>query len=131
MSMQDTVADMFTHIRNGQHARKPSVVMPASKVKAAIAHVLKTEGYIIDYKVYAVDNKPMLSVDLKYYMGKPVIERIKRVSKPSLRVYKKVKMLPKVMGGLGMSIISTPQGIMSDRAARAAGQGGEVMGIVS
>jgi small subunit ribosomal protein S8 len=131
MSMQDTVADMFTYIRNGQHARKPSVVMPASKVKAAIAHVLKTEGYIVDYKIYAVDNKSMLSVDLKYYMGKPVIERIKRVSKPSLRVYKAAKMLPKVMGGLGMSIISTPQGIMSDRAARVVGQGGEVMGIVS
>ena len=131
MSMQDTIADMFTHVRNGQQAKKALIAMPASTVKTAIAKVLKDEGYILDYKVEAIDSKSVLKINLKYYMGKPVIDKIRRVSKSSLRVYKKVKGLPKVMGGLGISIISTPQGIMSDRAARAAGQGGEVLGIVS
>jgi len=127
MSMQDTIADMFTHIRNGQQAKKASVTMPASKVKLAIAKVLKDEGYIVNY----AEDAGKLTVTLKYYLGKPVIEKIRRVSKSALRVYKNVKSLPKVMGGLGISIISTPQGIMSDRAARAAGQGGEVIGVVS
>jgi small subunit ribosomal protein S8 len=131
MSMQDTIADMFTHIRNGQQAKKASIIMPASTVKTAIAKVLKDEGYLLDYRVEAIDGKSLLKINLKYYLGKPVIDKIRRVSKSSLRVYKNVKGLPKVMGGLGISIISTPKGIMSDRAARAAGQGGEVLGIVS
>ncbi|MFU8797162.1 MAG: 30S ribosomal protein S8 [Gammaproteobacteria bacterium] len=128
MSMQDTIADMFTHIRNGQQAKKAFVTMPPSKVKTAIAKVLKDEGYIVDYMT---TDAGKLTVTLKYYMGKPVIEKIRRVSKSALRVYKDAKSLPRVMGGLGISIISTPQGIMSDRAARAAGQGGEVIGVVS
>jgi small subunit ribosomal protein S8 len=127
MSMQDTIADMFTHIRNGQLAKKASVTMPASTVKAAIAQVLKDEGYITNFH----EEARKLTVVLKYYMGKPVIDKIQRVSKSSLRVYSKAKTLPKVMGGLGISIISTPKGIMSERAARAAGQGGEVIGMVS
>lgn len=131
MSMQDTIADMFTYIRNGQHVKKTEVVMPASKVKIAIAKLLKEEGYIMDWQQSAVDNKPTLTLMLKYYLGKPVIEMIKRVSRPGLRVYRDCQTLPKVMGGLGIAIVSTSKGIMSDRAAKKAGLGGEVIGIVS
>jgi len=126
MSMQDTLADMLTRIRNAQGAGKATVAMPSSKVKASVAEVLKNEGYIADF---AVDGnvKPTLSIDLKYYEGKPVIERLERVSRPGLRTYKGSTELPKVEAGLGIAIISTSKGIMTDRAARAAGIGGEVI----
>lgn len=126
MSMQDTLADMLTRIRNAQGAGKATVAMPSSKVKASVAEVLKNEGYIADF---AVDGnvKPTLSIDLKYYEGKPVIERLERVSRPGLRTYKGSNELPKVEAGLGIAIISTSKGIMTDRAARAAGIGGEVI----
>jgi len=126
MSMQDTLADMITRIRNAQTAGKASVAMPSSKVKAAVADVLKSEGYIADFAVDG-DVKPTLSIDLKYYEGKPVIESINRVSRPGLRTYKGTTVLPKVEAGLGIAIISTSKGIMTDRAARAAGIGGEVI----
>ncbi len=126
MSMQDTLADMFTRIRNAQGAGKASVAMPSSKMKASVAEVLKSEGYIADF---AIDDnaKPTLSIDLKYYEGKPVIERIERVSRPGLRQYKGFATLPKVEAGLGIAIVSTSKGVMTDRAARAAGVGGEVI----
>ena len=126
MSMQDTLADMFTRIRNAPGAGKASVAMPSSKVKASVAEVLKSEGYIADFAVDG-DVKPTLNIDLKYYEGKPVIENIKRVSRPGLRTYKRSTELPKVEAGLGIAIISTSKGIMTDRAARAAGIGGEVI----
>ncbi|MAA73003.1 MAG: 30S ribosomal protein S8 [Bermanella sp.] len=126
MSMQDTLADMITRIRNAQGAGKATVAMPSSKVKASVAEVLKSEGYIADFKVDG-DVKPVLNIDLKYYEGKPVIESIKRVSRPGLRTYKATTELPKVEAGLGIAIISTSKGIMTDRAARAAGIGGEVI----
>ncbi|GGO89315.1 30S ribosomal protein S8 [Marinobacterium nitratireducens] len=126
MSMQDTLADMFTRIRNGHMAQKQAVSMPSSKQKVAIAKVLKEEGYIADYAVEG-DVKPVLNVELKYFEGKPVIEEIKRVSRPSLRIYKAANDLPKVAGGLGVAIVSTNKGVMTDRAARAAGVGGEVI----
>ncbi len=126
MSMQDTLADMITRIRNAQGAGKATVAMPSSKVKASVAEVLKSEGYIADFSVDG-DVKPTLSIDLKYYEGKPVIENIKRVSRPGLRTYKGSKELPKVEAGLGIAIISTSKGIMTDRAARAADIGGEVI----
>lgn len=126
MSMQDTLADMITRIRNAQSAGKASVAMPSSKVKASVAEVLKSEGYIADFAVDG-DVKPTLNIDLKYYEGKPVIESIKRVSRPGLRTYKGTTELPKVEAGLGIAIISTSKGIMTDRAARAAGIGGEVI----
>ena len=126
MSMQDTLADMITRIRNAQSAGKASVAMPSSKVKASVAEVLKSEGYIADFAVDG-DVKPTLNIDLKYYEGKPVIENIKRVSRPGLRTYKGSTELPKVEAGLGIAIISTSKGIMTDRAARAAGIGGEVI----
>lgn len=126
MSMQDTLADMFTRIRNGHMAEKKSVDMPASKQKAAIAQVLLDEGYIAGFGV-TEDSKPVLSVELKYFQGKPVIEKIDRVSRPGLRIYKNKDELPKVSAGLGISIISTSKGLMTDRAARAAGVGGEVL----
>lgn len=132
MSMTDPVADFLTRLRNGQLARKKQVVSPSSKLKEAIAAVLKDEGYIADYNVTAVaGNKKVLTVALKYFQGKPVIERIERISKPALRIYKGKDELPKVIGGLGIAIISTPAGVVSDRKARAAGQGGEVLCIVS
>jgi len=124
--MSDPIADMLTRIRNGLSAGKAEVVMPASKMKQAVAKVLKDEGYIEDLAVEG-DSKPQLKVKLKYYQGKPVIETIKRVSRPGLRQYKGRDELPKVSGGLGVAIVSTPQGIMSDRAARKAGVGGEVI----
>jgi small subunit ribosomal protein S8 len=124
--MQDTLADMITRIRNAQGAGKATVAMPSSKVKASVAEVLKSEGYIADFEVDG-NVKPTLSIDLKYYEGKPVIETIKRVSRPGLRTYKGSTELPKVEAGLGIAIISTSKGIMTDRAARAAGIGGEVI----
>lgn len=126
MSMQDPLADMLTRIRNAQMAEHTSVVMPASKIKAAVAEVLKTEGYIADYKVEG-DVKAQLTVVLKYSEGKPVIEEIKRVSRPGLRNYRAASDLPKVNGGLGIAVVSTNKGMMTDRAARAQGIGGEVI----
>ena len=130
MSMQDPLADMMTRIRNGQMAKKVTVEMPSSKMKVAIAKVLQDEGYIKGFAVEG-DTKPTLSVELKYFEGKPVIESIKRVSRPGLRIYKPGDELPKVMGGLGVAIVSTNKGVMTDRAARAAGVGGEVLCYVS
>jgi small subunit ribosomal protein S8 len=126
MSMQDPLADMLTRIRNAQMAEKTVVSMPSSKLKVAVASVLKNEGYISDYEVSS-DAKPQLSIELKYFEGRPVIEELKRVSRPGLRQYKSVDQLPKVRGGLGVSIVSTNKGVMTDRAARAAGVGGEVL----
>ena len=131
MSMTDPIADMLTRIRNGQAADKHHVSMPSSKLKVAIASVLKAEGYIAGYQVEPNDGKPTLAVELKYYEGKPVILRIKRASRPGLRLYKPNGELPKVDAGLGIAIISTPAGIMTDRAARSAGVGGEVLCYVS
>lgn len=126
MSMQDTLADMFTRIRNGHMAEKQTVSMPSSRVKVSIAKVLEEEGYISGYTVEG-DVKPVLMVELKYFEGKPVIEEIKRVSRPGLRIYKGASDLPKVRGGLGIAIISTSKGVMADRVARSAGVGGEVI----
>ena len=132
MSMTDPIADMLTRIRNAQAAAKAQVVMPASKVKAAIAQVLRDEGYITDFSVAQTDpGKAELTVVLKYFEGRPVIERIERVSKPGRRVFRGKDALPKVMGGLGVAIISTSKGLMSDRAARAAGHGGEILCFVA
>lgn len=130
MSMQDPIADMFTRIRNAQGANKVAVRMPASKQKVAIAQVLKEEGYIADFNVSG-EVKTELEVTLKYFEGKPVIESIERVSRPGLRIYKKRNELPKVMGGLGVAVVSTSKGLMTDRAARKAGLGGEVIGYVA
>jgi small subunit ribosomal protein S8 len=129
--MTDPVADMLTRIRNAQMAEKVSVMMPASKLKVAIASVLKDEGYIDDFAVRPNDGKPQLDLALKYYAGRPVIERIERISKPGLRVYKGKDDLPKVMNGLGVAIVSTPKGVMTDRKARASNVGGEVLCIVA
>lgn len=125
--MTDPIADMLTRIRNGLAANKAAIDVPASKLKTAIASVLKDEGYITDFAAQEVDGKPMLRIELKYYQGKPVIDNLKRVSRPGLRIYKANDDLPKVMGGLGVAIISTSKGVMSDRAARKAGHGGEVI----
>lgn len=130
MSMQDPIADMFTRIRNGQSANKVAVNMPSSKMKVALAELLKNEGYIADYSC-TTDVKPVLDITLKYFEGKPVIDSIKRVSRPGLRIYKANNDIPNVMGGLGVAIVSTSQGLMSDRAARKAGIGGEVICFVS
>lgn len=126
MSMQDPLADMLTRIRNAQMAEKSVVSMPSSKLKVAVASVLRNEGYISGYQVTS-EIKPLLSIELKYFEGRPVIEEIKRVSRPGLRQYKSVDQLPKVRGGLGVSIVSTNKGVMTDRSARAAGVGGEVL----
>ncbi|WP_097462388.1 30S ribosomal protein S8 [Mangrovitalea sediminis] len=126
MSMQDTLADMITRIRNAQMASKADVAMPSSKMKISVAQVLKDEGYIEDFSVSS-DDKPALTVTLRYFEGKPVIEEIKRVSRPGLRQYKSANDLPKVAGGLGVAIVSTSRGVMTDRAARKAGVGGEVI----
>jgi small subunit ribosomal protein S8 len=131
MSLQDPLADMFTRIRNGQMARKKSVEMPSSKQKAAVAAVLKDEGYITDFVVEQQGVKATLRVDLKYYEGKPVIEELARVSKPGLRVYQRVTQLARVKQGLGILIVSTSRGVMTDRAARKAGVSGEVIGRVA
>jgi small subunit ribosomal protein S8 len=126
MSMQDTLADMFTRIRNAQRSGHAAVAMPSSKQKVAIAEVLKSEGYIAEYTTEG-DVKKVMTIDLKYFEGKPVIESIKRISRPGLRQYRGAQDLPKVSGGLGVAIISTSKGVMTDRAARAAGIGGEVV----
>ena len=131
MSMSDPIADMLTRIRNAQSVNKVSVSMPASKLKGAIAGVLKDEGYIDDFAVLANNGKPVLSISLKYYAGRPVIEKIDRVSKPGLRVYKGSQNVPKVMNGLGVTILSTSKGVMTDRKALAAGIGGEVLCVVA
>ncbi len=131
MSMTDPIADMLTRIRNGQKARKVSVSMPASKAKEAVAKVLKQEGYIMDYSTSGEGVSKALSVDLKYFEGVPVIEHIQRSSRPGLRIYRGKEDLPKVLGGLGIAIVSTSAGVMSDRQARHKGIGGEVLCIVS
>ena len=131
MSMSDPIADMLTRVRNAQQVNKTSVTMPSSKLKAAIAAVLKDEGYIEDFKVNSEQAKPQLEITLKYYAGQPVIERIDRVSRPGLRVYKGAKAIPQVMNGLGVAIMSTPRGVMTDRKARATGVGGEVLCYVA
>ena len=131
MSMTDPIADMLTRIRNALSAQKQSVSMPSSKLKVNIAKLLKDEGYVADYAVDSVEGKPTLTVTLKYYEGKPVIDTLKRVSRPGLRQYKGKDELPKVRGGMGIAIVSTPAGLMTDRAARKAGHGGEVLCFVS
>ena len=131
MSMTDPIADFMTRIRNAQSSGKPEVNAPTSKVKLAIAKVLKDEGYIEDFASTSLEGKPMLAVQLKYYQGRPVIDRLERISRPGLRVYKGKDELPSILGGLGIAIVSTSQGVMSDRQARAAGHGGEVLCIVS
>jgi small subunit ribosomal protein S8 len=131
MSMNDPIADMLTRIRNAQRAEKVSVAMPASKVKAAIAQVLKDEGYVDDFAVRELEGKPTLEISLKYYAGKPVIEKIERVSRPGLRIYRPKDELPKVMNGLGVAIVSTSRGVMTDRKARGLGVGGEVLCVVA
>jgi len=130
MSMQDPLSDMLTRIRNGQMAKHVSVSMPASKMKQSLAEVLLDEGYITGFSV-SKDAKPEMTVELKYFEGKAVIDTIDRVSKPGLRIYKGTNALPKVMGGLGVAIVSTCKGVMTDRAARKAGVGGEVLCFVS
>ena len=129
MSMQDPIADMLTRIRNGQAANKAAVTMPSSKLKVAIANVLKEEGFIEDFKVEG-DIKPELELTLKYFQGKAVVESIQRVSRPGLRIYKRKDELPKVMAGLGIAVISTSKGVMSDKQARKEGLGGEVIAYV-
>ncbi|PTR13746.1 SSU ribosomal protein S8P [Nitrosospira sp. Nsp2] len=131
MSMSDPIADMLTRIRNAQLSEKTSVVMPASKLKAAIAQVLKDEGYVEDFAVHDSNGKPVLDISLKYYAGRPVIEKIERVSRPGLRIYKASDKLPSVMNGLGVAIVSTSKGVMTERKARASGVGGEVLCIVA
>ena len=128
--MHDPISDMLTRIRNAQRASKVAVTMPSSKLKVAIAKVLKEEGYIEDF-VISADAKPVLEIQLKYYAGRPVIEQIKRVSRPGLRVYKGSGEIPNVMNGLGVAIISTSKGVMTDRKARAAGIGGELLCFVA
>ena len=131
MSMSDPIADMLTRIRNGQTVDKTEVVMPSSKLKVAIAQVLKDEGYIDGYTVVANNGKPELHVGLKYDARRPVIDRLERVSRPGLRVYKNHETIPQVMNGLGIAIVSTPKGVMTDRKAREAGIGGEVICYVA
>ncbi len=131
MSMSDPISDMLTRIRNAQMASKASVAMPSSKVKVAIAKVLKEEGYVEDFAIRELDGKQTLEIGLKYYGGQPVIERIDRVSRPGLRVYKGVNDIPRVMNGLGVAIVSTPKGVMTDRKARASNIGGEVLCVVA
>jgi len=131
MSMSDPIADMLTRVRNAQQVNKTSVSMPSSKLKVAIATVLKDEGYIDSFKIVGDTAKPVLEITLKYYAGRPVIERIERVSRPGLRIYKGHSAIPQVMNGLGVAIVSTPRGVMTDRKARATGVGGEVLCYVA
>ena len=131
MSMTDPIADFLTRIRNGQRSGKPEVGMPASRMKLALAKVLKEEGYIEDFAVATDAGKSTLTVRLKYYQGRPVIDRLERVSRPGLRVYKGKDDLPRILGGMGVAIVSTSRGVMTDREARAAGHGGEILCIVS
>ncbi len=130
MSMSDPIADMLTRIRNAQSVEKTAVTMPSSKLKVAIAQVLKDEGYIDGFAIKG-DNKAELEIALKYYAGRPVIERIERVSRPGLRIYRGRHDLPQVMNGLGVAIVTTPKGVMTDRKARAGNMGGEVLCIVA
>ncbi len=127
MSMTDPIADMLTRIRNGLSATKREVTMPSSRIKVAISKVLKEEGYITDYSVQDIDGKPVLTVVLKYFEGRPAIESLRRVSRPGLRQYRGREELPRISGGLGVAIVSTSAGVMTDRAARKAGHGGEVL----
>lgn len=131
MSMSDPIADMLTRIRNAQVVKKTSVAMPSSKIKVAIANVLKDEGYIDDFAIANADGKSELKIGLKYYAGRPVIERIERVSRPGLRIYRGKGDIPTVMNGLGVAIVSTPRGVMTDRKARATGVGGEILCYVA
>jgi small subunit ribosomal protein S8 len=131
MSMTDPIADFLTRIRNGQHAGKPEVSAPASQAKLALARVLKDEGYIDDFVLGEDDGRQTLVVRLKYFQGRPVIERLERVSRPGLRVYRRKDDLPRILGGMGTAIVSTSKGLMTDRDARAAGHGGEIVCIVS
>jgi small subunit ribosomal protein S8 len=131
MSMTDPIADLLTRIRNGQSARKSNVTIASSKVKMAILAVLKDEGYIADFNRSSDEGKPVLTVELKYYEGRPVIDRIERVSRPGLRIYRGKNEIPRVLGGMGTVIVSTPKGVMTDKAAHAIGQGGEVLCIVA
>ena len=131
MSMQDPLSDMLTRIRNGQKTNAVVVTMPSSRQKLAVAKVLKDEGYIKDLEVDGAGTKPQLSIVLKYFDGKPVIGHLQRVSRPGLRIYRGKDKLPRVLGGLGVAIVSTSKGVMSDRAARAAGYGGEVLCTVA
>ncbi len=131
MSMSDPIADMLTRIRNGQQRGKVTIVMPASKQKLAIANLLKEEGYIADVGIESSGVKGELSLKLKYFRGKPVIELLKRVSRPGLRIYRSKDEIPKVWGGLGVAIVSTSKGLMTDRAARQAGHGGEIIAYVA
>ena len=130
MSMQDPIADMFIRIKNAQAVRKPSVSMPSSKIKLAIANLLKEEGYINDFQCETHQEKSSLSIFLKYHLEQPVIASLKRVSRPGLRIYRSAIQLPKVVDGLGVAMISTSKGLMTDKVARALGQGGEVIGTV-
>ena len=130
MSMSDPIADLLTRIRNAQAAGKLEVRMPSSRMKLALANLLKSEGYVGETRVEGGAGKPQLAIDLKYFRGNPVIESIKRISAPGLRIYKGCDDLPKVQGGLGIAVVSTSKGLMTDRAARAAGQGGEVVATV-
>ena len=131
MSMSDPIADLLTRIRNAQMVAKPTVSVPSSKVKVAIAQVLKDEGYVDSFSVVGEATKPQLEVVLKYYAGRPVIEHIERVSRPGLRIYKGRHDIPNVMNGLGVAIVTTPKGVMTDRKARQAGIGGEVLCYVA
>jgi len=131
MSMTDPIADLLTRIRNGQSARKTSVTVASSKLKTAILKVLKDEGYIANFSLGQDEGKPFLTIDLKYYEGRPVIDRIERVSRPGLRIYRSKNEIPRVLGGMGTVIVSTPKGVMTDKAAQAIGQGGEVLCIVA
>jgi small subunit ribosomal protein S8 len=129
--MSDPIADLLTRIRNAQSVNKTTVAMPSSKLKVAIARVLKEEGYIEDFAVADQSGKPELRIELKYYAGRPVIERIERVSRPGLRIYRGKSEIPTVMNGLGVAIVSTPKGVMTDRKARATGTGGEILCYVA
>jgi small subunit ribosomal protein S8 len=131
MSMTDPIADMLTRIRNAQACKKTTVAIPSSKLKSAIAQVLREEGYIDGFVVKPNEGKPEIEITLRYYAGQPVIEKIERVSRPGLRVYRGVHDIPKIMNGLGVAIVSTPKGVMTDRKARATGVGGEVLCIVA
>ncbi len=131
MSMSDPIADMLTRIRNGQSAEKAVVEMPSSKLKVAIAQVLKDEGYVEDFSVRNDAGKATLSIALKYYVGRPVIDRLERVSRPGLRIYRQSRDIPRVMNGLGIAIVSTPKGVVTDRKARSLGVGGEVLCLVA
>lgn len=131
MSMTDPIADLLTRIRNAQAAGKTEVTLPSSRVKTAIVKVLQDQGYVGDYRVADDTGKAVLTVELKYYDGRPVIDRLERVSRPGLRIYRGKEELPKVLGGMGTVIVSTPKGVMTDAQARAIGQGGEVLCIVA